>query len=141
MARIMILQRKGLLLMFVVLSQGIVNILMMIVEEVIALEGVLGLIVLKIRFVVKAGSKMNKGQLSMNVLVVAAIAIIVMIVVIAMFAGKFRKVSTDIETCGLRGGNCQTTCDPRNGEVRIPNVKCPDLQDCCVKYTSDEDEE
>lgn len=82
---------------------------------------------------------MRKADLSINVLIIAAIGIVVMIIVIAGFSGKFKGASREIESCAVRGGTCEpTACSVR--QVQVPNAKCDEGKVCCLTYRGDEND-
>lgn len=49
--------------------------------------------------------KKSQG-LSLNVIVVAAIALIVLIVVVALFSGRIKNFQKGIRSCASQGGHC-----------------------------------
>lgn len=71
--------------------------------------------------------------MSINLIVVAAIALIVMVILIAIFAGKMGDFSGKGENCINKGGTCQNKnaevrCEGQ-GEIRIPANDC---KTCCI---------
>lgn len=77
---------------------------------------------------------MSKGQsLSMNTVIVAALALLVLIVLALIFMGKIRIFGTESRRCANQGGMCEPTCDPNEKEVS--GTECSDYtppQSCCV---------
>tara|TARA_Y100000310_G_C20695215_1_gene825197 strand:- start:4013 stop:4324 length:312 start_codon:yes stop_codon:yes gene_type:complete len=81
---------------------------------------------------------MNKKSqgLSINTIILAALALIVLVVMVLIFTGQIQVFSKSV-SCDARGGKCS---DLRNGE----SIKCPDdlpiqiyTQDCkLVKDTA-----
>ena len=59
--------------------------------------------------------KMKKSQgLSINAIILAAIALIVLVVLVAIFTGRiglFSKGISEVNTCKGLGGSCLTSCD------------------------------
>lgn len=77
---------------------------------------------------------MKKAQgMPMNLIVVAAIAIIVMVVLIAIFWGKVKGFTSSTGSCIEKKGECETAqnCD---GSI-IGQMDCNDGQICCVIFT------
>jgi len=68
----------------------------------------------------------------MNLIVVAAIAIVVMVVLIAIFWGKITSFSSSTSSCIEKKGNCATAqnCD---GSI-IGQMDCDDGQVCCLTF-------
>ncbi|PLW80051.1 hypothetical protein C0585_04600 [Candidatus Woesearchaeota archaeon] len=54
-------------------------------------------------------NKLKKGDLSINMVIVAAIAMVVLLVVVLIFTGKFRAFGQSMESCGNLGGECVET--------------------------------
>ena len=81
---------------------------------------------------------MKKGQgLSMNVIIIAALALLVLVVLTIMFLGRtatFGEASVD---CQQQGGTCATICGQGDAEgFNIPYTpwKCQDeTLACCIK--------
>ncbi|MGM5481864.1 MAG: hypothetical protein ACQESF_00230 [Nanobdellota archaeon] len=76
---------------------------------------------------------MNKKgfQLSLNVVVGAIIALIVLVSVTIFFAGKFGKTSNEMNKCASLSGDCVSADQCPGG--RIVEATCPGEKDCCVK--------
>lgn len=76
---------------------------------------------------------MKKAQgMPMNLIVVAAIAIIVMVVLIAIFWGKITDFTSSTSSCIEKKGNCEVAqnCD---GSI-IGQMDCDDGQVCCITF-------
>ena len=83
---------------------------------------------------------MKKAQsLSINTVVVAAIALLVLVVLIAIFSGRMRIVGGNVRSCSVQKGECKETCDDVF-EVPYPGTDCADREDglttCCVPITN-----
>ena len=78
---------------------------------------------------------MKKGQsISINTIIVAAIALIVLVVIIAIFSGRVRIFGQGARDCGAQGGQCDTECEVF--ETNVPGTNCEDLdppEKCCVE--------
>jgi FtsZ-interacting cell division protein ZipA len=77
----------------------------------------------------------KKAQgMSMNLIVVAAIALLVLIIVVAIFGSRMGKFAKNSDDCAAQGGSCEDgDADKRctqDGYVKIP-AKCSDEQICC----------
>ncbi|MBR9706312.1 DUF948 domain-containing protein [Candidatus Pacearchaeota archaeon] len=82
----------------------------------------------------KKENKKSQG-LSINFIIIAAISLIVLIVLIAIFTGRIGKTAENLESCWLRGGKCsEDPCGDNYAEIK--NTKeCPPDGDkyCCVE--------
>ena len=81
--------------------------------------------------------KNKKSQsLSINVIIIAALGLIVLFVLIAIFSGQTSKTVSTLESCGGAGGRCAFRCSET--EIEKPNTKCtPSTQKCCIKIYED----
>lgn len=83
--------------------------------------------------------KRNKKSqnIAINVIIWAALALIVLVVLIAMFSGIMGKSAKNLESCWLRGGQCKE-CPCGANEAEVKNTKeCPpegenNAKCCCV---------
>ena len=87
---------------------------------------------------------MRKAQsLSINTIVIAAIALIVLVVIIAIFGGRIRMFLTGATACSTQGGECKERIDCTPGfYTQVTGTDCEnrnfdgmDSQDeyvCCV---------
>ncbi len=90
---------------------------------------------------------MKKAQsISINTIVVAAIALIVLVVIIAIFSGRIKIFTWGARDCGTQGGKCDDDCgtflatgDPDGTiYVNVPGTSCEDdkstplKNQCCV---------
>ena len=73
---------------------------------------------------------MKKADISITTIIVAAIALVVLIVLIAIFTGKINFFSEDVVSCATRGGSCVTgACQ---GPI-VPNTECQlSNRKCCI---------
>lgn len=58
--------------------------------------------------------KNKKSELSINTVIVAALALAVLIVLIFIFTGNLGKVSDNIGSCTAKGGECAKDMDKNN---------------------------
>ncbi len=66
----------------------------------------------------------------MNTLVIAALALIVLIILIAIFTGKISLFSNTASSCTANGGRC--TAEPCNqNEVLYLGQMCPNSEERC----------
>lgn len=73
---------------------------------------------------------MKKGQgISLNVVIIAAIALIVMVVLIMVFTGKIGTFTKETASCDSQGGSCVSDIDGCEG----------DFEKKMAKYICDED--
>ena len=79
---------------------------------------------------------MKKADLSINIIIIAAICLIVLIIVIAIFGSNIRKWGIGIADCKVRGGECKSSCNDAY-ETEVINTNCKSPQYCCVKILED----
>jgi hypothetical protein len=88
--------------------------------------------------------KSKKGvDLTMNTVIIAALAVIVLIVLVFMFIQGSRDGSTVLFGCESRQGTCDysTAEECRNAGGRVDPVgRCPEDMVCCLFTESDEEE-
>ncbi len=76
----------------------------------------------------------KKADMSIQVLIYAAIGLIILVVIIVLITGKvnfFNNNSPDV--CS----NCVATeCDASKGEIKLFTSNCPDGQFCCKQIGS-----
>ena len=78
-------------------------------------------------------NRLRKSQgLSLNLIVLAAIALIALIVMVAIFWGKVRLFTKSTEYCEERGGKCVNKGDCPYGKT---SLKCPEGMECCMAVT------
>mgnify|MGYP001173580196 CR=1 FL=1 len=76
---------------------------------------------------------MNKKAqgISMNVIIIAAIALLVLVVLSVVFMGRMGIFSSGSADCGNQGGTCLDECGP--GQKAFSGATCEaDDQDCCI---------
>jgi len=83
----------------------------------------------------------KKGQgISMNVIIVAAIALLVLVVLSIIFLGRTGDFGKGVADCENKGGQCESggdcTTDADEYNTKFPGWKCPTTTDaCCIKLT------
>jgi len=85
----------------------------------------------------------KKAQgISLNVIVIAAIALLVMVVLILVFTGKIGNFTSNVDVCENKGGVCRESCDRANLETELRGAVCtsssgqPDsTQKCCLSIS------
>ena len=80
---------------------------------------------------VKRGKKAQ--GLPIDIIILAAIALLVLVVVIAIFSGQTRRTVLTLGSCNGIGGGCRANqCLPNEAPKR--DVKCDTTTDvCCIK--------
>jgi len=81
--------------------------------------------------------KMNKRAqgLSLNMVIVAAIALIILVIIVAIFTGNLGRFGVGVSACSTKSGVCKESCV--EGETAII-AKCPEngqdesLTKCCI---------
>lgn len=83
----------------------------------------------------------KRGQgLPINVIIIAALALIVLVVIAAVFTGRFKIFSESLDSCSTKQGECKKGCEP-NVEAVIRSAKCPETpkekedgkNTCCIR--------
>jgi hypothetical protein len=77
---------------------------------------------------------MKAQSISLNAIVVAALALLVLIVLALIFTGKIKMFGSEAKKCGNSGGMCESLCEAN--EVEISNTECPIK--CCLDTTDDQ---
>ncbi len=78
---------------------------------------------------------MKRGQgMSVNVIIIAALALLVLVILAVVFLGRMDIFGTQTNSCTSQGGKCTTggTCD--EGYSKLP-LKCPNEDDVCCTAT------
>jgi len=69
--------------------------------------------------------KNNKAQgISMNVIIIAAIALLVLVILSVIFLGKMGGFGKGVGDCTNKGGTCQAFCDPELSEQQMFEWSC-----------------
>ena len=63
----------------------------------------------------------KKGDLSINIIIIAVIALLVLVVLSYMFIGKISQTRKGIDNCGNAGGVCKNMCSPDDRQL---NKEC-----------------
>ena len=88
----------------------------------------------------------KKGDISLNIIIIAAVGLLVLVILSVIFIGKMGMTSKNVDNCETKGGTCvgnNNACtDPapngRAGKVAPSSFKCFDtnnVQDsrvCCL---------
>jgi hypothetical protein len=79
---------------------------------------------------------MKKAQgLPMNVIIIAALALLVLVIIAVIFAGWGKIFSQKTKECVATGGKCVDVCGVGDGAdypTEHPTAKCDDNQKCCI---------
>jgi len=81
--------------------------------------------------------KGKKAQgLSLNMVIVAAIALIILVIIVAIFTGRISVFGKGVSACSTKGGTCKEACV--EGETEAFGARCPEegqddiLDTCCI---------
>ncbi len=84
----------------------------------------------------------KKAQgLSLNVIIVAAIALLVLVILSVVFMTRMRGYNASVQDCKHNGGECVPAyqCDTSTGQYTVlSHIQCPQQDQnyvCCVKLT------
>jgi hypothetical protein len=80
----------------------------------------------------------RKADLSVNVIIVAALALAVFVVLATLFTNKSKDFSSGINSCASKQGKCTGTENQKEcgqGQATIPNTNCEKEKKgiCCVQ--------
>jgi len=67
----------------------------------------------------------------MNMIILAAIALIVLVVLSVIFIGRGKKFSSEVGGCEQKNGKCTSKTDGCNGP-NMGQMSCNDDQFCCL---------
>jgi len=77
-------------------------------------------------------SKKSQG-ISMNTIIIAAIALLVLVILAVIFTGRMGDWSRKTRDCKNNGGNCDNSkCQP-GWQVHPLIAECGDGNDCCIE--------
>lgn len=84
---------------------------------------------------------MKKGQgLTMDVIIIAAISLVVLVVLIAIFTGRLGRFTSEIKDCAAQGGSCMAEEDCRAQSMAIlpGKTNCDETaaSKCCISTES-----
>jgi len=83
--------------------------------------------------------KINKkgAEMSLNVIIIAAITLIVLIILVFIFTGRMNIFGKGLEDCYSKGEGADCGVDCGEGYVKIPGTDCDDKaipqRGCCIK--------
>ncbi len=83
------------------------------------------------KLIKKLLSKRAQGGLTMNTIVIAALALIALIVIAFIFISRANMFKTDVESCENKGGSCAPGNECPLGATGTDFV-CQDGQVCCL---------
>lgn len=72
----------------------------------------------------------KKGDLSITTIVVAAISLLVLIVLIAVFTGQIGGFGGGVDSCASKNGACYDVCTSPEAEAAGQTVLFPGKTDC-----------
>ena len=85
----------------------------------------------------------RKAQgMPINVIIIAVLALIVLVVIAAIFTGRVRIFSQNLESCAAKQGHCDSKCG--SNYAVVTNTNCPETEQdkkdnkntknlCCVQ--------
>lgn len=80
---------------------------------------------------------MKKAQgLSMNVIIIAALAILVLVILSVLFINGTLNFGTNTQSCESNGGTCERACTAPS--FPNPTIDCGERRVCCIGITGEE---
>ena len=73
---------------------------------------------------------MKKGDLSIQMVVSFALALIVLVVIVYLMTDKLGTARTDAQSCETKNGECVRNAEECNAGVAA--FECPDKMVCCL---------
>jgi hypothetical protein len=74
----------------------------------------------------------KKAQgISMNVIIIAAIALLVLVILSVIFIGRMGSFGRETGNCASQGGSCTTEPFCPTGSIQR-DLTCPEGQICCI---------
>jgi len=83
-------------------------------------------------------SRKKSQGMSINVIIIAALAIAVLVVLFAVFTGRISLVSKQLDSCTNKGGTCGTTACNTETHVEFQSTKGFTDSECDGKPTADQ---
>jgi len=91
--------------------------------------------------------KSRKSQgMPINVIIIAALALVVLIVLLAVFTGRIKIFSENLQSCAAKQGQCEAGLSCSSGKALVTNTNCPETEAdkqsnpkkilCCVQVFS-----
>jgi len=80
----------------------------------------------------------RKGDLSITVIITAAIALLILVIIAALLIRQYGKVNTVTEKCGGGLGECmdRDSCINEKGGTPTPDPTCGEGKICCLPKPS-----
>lgn len=82
------------------------------------------------------------AELTMNVIIIAVLALIVLAVLLVIFSGKMKSFTGGMKECSSLGGECKGDVTIENDAVKtrkcpsgstpVPNTNCEPQNVCCI---------
>ena len=72
----------------------------------------------------------KKGDLSITTIVVAAISLLILVVLVAVFTGQFGGFVLGLQDCASKGGQCYDSCSVDAAKAAGHVVILPGKSDC-----------
>lgn len=77
--------------------------------------------------------KNKKSQgMPINVIIIAALALVVLVVLLAIFTGRIKIFSENLQSCAAKQGECELGSKCPSNKALITNTDCPKDKVCCV---------
>lgn len=78
---------------------------------------------------------MKKGDLSINVIIVAAVGLLILVILAVLLFGTGGRINQGTENCASIGGKCQESCSDLGDGLWIPDYSkdCGEGIACCYK--------
>ena len=79
--------------------------------------------------------KKKSQGLSLNVIIIAALGLIVLVILAALFMNKTKQFSSGLDSCTSKQGQCLDKCTENMATI---SAKCPEKgpQNCCISVLS-----
>jgi len=79
----------------------------------------------------------KKAQgLSLNTVIIAAIALLVLVIISVVFMGRLGWFSQESKACKNNGGKCESKCEGNDGLEESTIYQCSGNDKCCIPKVS-----
>ena len=83
--------------------------------------------------------KNNKSQgMPINVIIIAALALIVLVVLATLLGGRLKIFSESLQSCAAKQGDCIAGDKCPTSKALVTNTDCKKGEVCCVQVFSSE---
>lgn len=87
------------------------------------------------------GNTKKSQGMPLNVVIIAVLALIVLVVITAVFTGRVKIFSETLQSCAAKQGACESGFTCSKNKAAVPSTNCPETEEdkrqgnnlCCVQ--------